>query len=58
MSELRTLSIVAILISLVVGLTSMFVFHIPFIYSFIIMLATGVVFFFIVLWSSYLFIFK
>lgn len=58
MSDLRTLAIVAVLISLVVGLTSLFVFHIPAIYCFILSLATGVVFFLIILLSSYIFIFR
>lgn len=58
MSELRTLAVVAIFIGLVVGLTAMFVFNIPLIYSFILSLATFVMFFFIILWSSYIFVFR
>ena len=58
MSDLKTLFTVAALISLVVGLTSLLVFHIPAIYCVILSVVTGVIFFFIILWSSYLFVFR
>ena len=57
MSELRMLVGVALIIGLIVGLTSFFVFHIPEVYCAVLGLGTGVVFFFIILWSSYVFIF-
>jgi len=58
MSELRTLGVVAVFIGTVIGLTSLFVFNIPPIYSLILSLAACVLFFFIILWSSYLFIYR
>ncbi|WP_158308943.1 hypothetical protein [Methanocella arvoryzae] len=58
MSDLKTLAVVTVLVSLVVGMTSLFVFHIPAVYCGIITLATGVLFFFIMLLSSYMFVFK
>lgn len=58
MSDLKTLAVVAILISLVVGLSSLLIFHIPAVYCIVLSLITGVLFFFIILWSSYLFVFR
>jgi hypothetical protein len=58
MSELRTLAVIAIFIGLIVGLTSLVVFNIPVIYSIILSLITFVMFLFIILWSSYVFVFK
>jgi hypothetical protein len=57
LSELRMLAIVALVVGLIVGLTSFFVFHIPEVYCAVLGLGAGVVFFFIILWSSYVFIF-
>lgn len=58
MSDLKTLAIIDIIISLIVCATSIYIFHIPTIYSLFITLVTGVMFFFIILWSSYLFIYR
>ena len=58
MSELRTLVVIAVLISLVVGATSNAIFHIPLVYCFLLSLVTGIMFFLIILLSSYLFIFR
>jgi hypothetical protein len=57
LSELRTLAVVALGIGILVGLTAFFIFHIPDTYSIVLGLASCVMFFFIILWSSYVFIF-
>ena len=58
MSDLRTLAAIAVLISVIVGAASYAIFHVPTIYCLLLSLVTGVMFFFIILWSSYLFIYK
>ncbi len=58
MSELRTLAVIALLISVIVGVTSYAIFHVPTIYCFLLSLVTGIMFFFIILCSSYLFIYR
>jgi hypothetical protein len=57
LSELKTLTVVALVISIIVALSAFYIFHIPEVYCAVLGLASGVVFFFIVLWSSYVFIF-
>ena len=57
MSELRTLTAVAIMIGVIVALTAYFIFHIPDGYCVVLGLGTGVMFFFVILWSSYVFVF-
>jgi len=58
MSDLRTLTVIAVFISLVVGATSYAIFNVPTIYCFVISLVTGIMFFLIILCSSYLFIYR
>ncbi len=57
MSELRTLTAIALGIGVLVALTAFFVFHIPDVYCAVLGLSTSVMFIFIILWSSYVFIF-
>lgn len=56
-SELRLLAAVALAIGIIVGLTAYFVFHIPDVYCVVLGFASGAVFFFIILWSSYVFLY-
>jgi hypothetical protein len=58
MSELRTLGVVALVIGILVGLSAFFIFHIPDVYSVVLGLGTSIMFYFIILWSSYVFIFR
>jgi hypothetical protein len=57
MSELRTLAIVALVVGAVVGLAAHFIFYVPDLYCVMLGLSASVMFFFIILWSSYVFIF-
>ncbi len=57
LSELRILTGIAILIGAVIALTSYFIFHVPTVYCIVLGLSTCVMFYFVVLWSSYVFIY-
>ncbi len=57
LSDLKILGAVALGLGILVGLTAFFIFRIPDVYSVVLGLGTTIMFFFIILWSSYIFIF-
>jgi hypothetical protein len=57
LKELKTLTVIALIISIIVALSAFFIFQIPEVYSVVLGISSGMVFFFIILWSSYVFVF-
>ena len=57
MAEIATLGVIALCIGVIVAVTAYVLFHVPDIYSVVLGLGAGIMFFFIILWSSYVFIF-
>ena len=57
MSEFKTLTLIAVVVGVIVGLTAFFIFQVPQVYCAVLGLGAGLVFFFIILWSSYVFVF-
>lgn len=50
--------VVSLVTGTIIGLTSYFIFQIPAVFSAVLALGGCIMFFFIILWSSYVFIFR